>query len=206
MPSDTPPDAPITAPQLQTHLSPLPKSISAADIEPPTQIADPRVKRKMKRRFQRDSAYTSSASNASSSSSPPGGDQYEQTDDADEELTRGRIRSRSLGGDDDSGLHSSEDDGDDDDDSGVGVSSSQITSSSPIHSRSKSGQGPTTTTTTSSKGNNNGKQNFIFLGDFVDRGYFSLETFTLLMCLKAKYVFLFPSLSFSPSSPYIPSY
>lgn len=30
-----------------------------------------------------------------------------------------------------------------------------------------------------------GNQNFIFLGDFVDRGYFSLETFTLLMCLKA---------------------
>lgn len=39
------------------------------------------------------------------------------------------------------------------------------------------------------KANNNGKQNFIFLGDFVDRGYFSLETFTLLMCLKAKYVY-----------------
>jgi serine/threonine-protein phosphatase PP1-1 len=32
-----------------------------------------------------------------------------------------------------------------------------------------------------------GNQNYIFLGDFVDRGYFSLETFTLLMCLKAKY-------------------
>ena len=32
-----------------------------------------------------------------------------------------------------------------------------------------------------------GSQNYIFLGDFVDRGYFSLETFTLLMCLKAKY-------------------
>lgn len=29
--------------------------------------------------------------------------------------------------------------------------------------------------------------NYIFLGDFVDRGFFSLETFTLLMCLKARY-------------------
>ncbi|PNY28450.1 Serine/threonine-protein phosphatase [Tolypocladium capitatum] len=50
-------------------------------------------------------------------------------------------------------------------------------------STASAGSGPIATTSSSQSA----ETRFIFLGDFVDRGYFSLETFTLLMCLKAKY-------------------
>jgi len=132
---------------------------SAADLEPPTQIQDPKVRKKMKRRFQKDSAYTSAASNDGSESGAGEG----------EEEMRGRGRSRSM---EDDGEELYEEDDEGSEDSGVGVRS-------PGPSRSKSAAPKTD--------HANGHQNFIFLGDFVDRGYFSLETFTLLMCLKAKY-------------------
>jgi serine/threonine-protein phosphatase PP1-1 len=138
------------------------EAISLADIEPPTQISDPKVRRKMKRRFQQDSAYTSAAS--------------ETGDDEDE--PRGRVRSRSTGQDED------EEEDEDSEDSGVGVRS-------PAGTRSKSAMARVDLA--------NGEQNFVFLGDFVDRGYFSLETFTLLMCLKAKYVLFSLPLSLSLS-------
>lgn len=113
------------------------KTIDAADIEPPTTIKDPTVRKKMKRRFQSDSKYTGTSSGDEDSA---GSDEDEDDDD---EEPRGRSRSKS----------------------------------NPRPSPSRS----------TSKPSGNGTQNFIFLGDFVDRGYFSLETFTLLMCLKAKY-------------------
>ncbi|KAF2762023.1 Metallo-dependent phosphatase [Pseudovirgaria hyperparasitica] len=128
MPNDGAP-APPTVPT---------KTISAADIEPPSTIKDPKAKRKMKRRFQADKNYTS----------PSNAEELEEDADEEEEEQRGRSRS-------------------------VSAARSTMSNETETYENVKLG--------------GNGQQNYIFLGDFVDRGYFSLETFTLLMCLKAKF-------------------
>lgn len=170
MPGDENLDTTTVAPSAATMATspgstsgmPRAAAVNAADIEPPSQIKDPRVRKKMKRRFQRDSAYTSAASNASSEDIGDEG--------GEEEELRGRIRSRSTGAADRGPSGSEDSEEEDDDDSGV----EDVRSPSAAQRKNKTSL-------------NNGKQNFVFLGDFVDRGYFSLETFTLLMCLKAKY-------------------
>ena len=113
--------------------------ITSEDLEPPTEITDPKLKKKIKVN-KADEAKESESSNVSSAA-----DTENDTEEDDvEEENRGRSRNieREMG-------------------------------------ESKEGhQGLP------------GNQNFIFMGDFVDRGYFSLETLTLLLCLKARYVLL----------------
>jgi serine/threonine-protein phosphatase PP1-1 len=107
----------VDAPTVPTRV------FSAEDIEPPSVITDPKLKKKIKKSNTGDSEDSSIVSSG---------------DEEDEGRGRARTTENELG----------------------------ITK----------------------EGNQGlpGNQNFIFMGDFVDRGYFSLETLSLLLCLKAR--------------------
>lgn len=104
------------------------RAFSAEDIEPPSEITDPKLLKKMNNLSV--SKTEGESSNVSS----------EDTGDDEEEEERGRSR---------------------------------IVEANPADLKEGNQGLP-------------GNQNFIFMGDFVDRGYFSLETLTLLLCLKAR--------------------
>ena len=124
------------------HVSPSPAGvITSDDIEPPTEITNPKLKKKIRAKKDKKKEIELKPEKSEDIITSAAEDDDEDVEEEEEE-ERGRPPTRQgemLG----------------------------------VHKEAHTGIP--------------GNQNYVFLGDFVDRGYFSLETLTLLLCLKARY-------------------